>query len=126
MSFVLATSRRASLPFSDPILVHLVFVSVSPMSMRTSLTVSSWAWLSVGAAACVAVSALSQRPNFFSAALYVARSNACTMALWNAGVFATFLLGRLFQVIFFGPLRTIEVEVSCCSLSIWTTRVSSS
>jgi hypothetical protein len=81
------------------------------MAMRTTFTVSGWAWISVGAAACVALSALSQRPNFFSAAVYVARSNACTMALWNAGVFSTFLVGRLLQAVFFGPLRTLEVEV---------------
>jgi hypothetical protein len=88
------------------------------MAMRTSLTVSGWAWISVGAATCVALSALSQRPNFFSAAVYVARSNACTMALWNAGVFATFLFGRLLQAVFFGPLRTLEVEV--CMLFVVT------
>ena len=81
-------------------------------------------------ASYVVLSAFRQRSNFFSAAVYLSKSNACMMVcdsiqeqselqlihsayqiLWNLGVFITILFGRALQSIFFGPLRLLEVEV---------------
>lgn len=57
------------------------------------------------------LNAFRQRPNFYSAAVYLSKSSACKMVLWNQAVFQTILLGKVFQKVFFGNLRMIEVEV---------------
>ncbi|KAK9244742.1 hypothetical protein V1506DRAFT_540480 [Lipomyces tetrasporus] len=61
-------------------------------------------------ATAVLVSAFQRRPNFYSACVYLAQSNACLMVLANTGIFMTVLLGRIVQTILFGPLRVIELE----------------
>ncbi|GAA6061476.1 hypothetical protein JCM10212_002555 [Sporobolomyces blumeae] len=56
------------------------------------------------------VNAFRQRSNFYAAAVYLSKSNACMMILWNQGIFQTILFGKLLQAIFLGELRLIEVE----------------
>ncbi|ORY89354.1 hypothetical protein BCR35DRAFT_300503 [Leucosporidium creatinivorum] len=56
------------------------------------------------------VNAFRVRSNFYSAAVYLSKSNACMMILWNQGIYQTVLFGKLMQAIFFGELRMIEVE----------------
>ncbi|KAM0750435.1 hypothetical protein T439DRAFT_314824 [Meredithblackwellia eburnea MCA 4105] len=56
------------------------------------------------------VHAFRQRSNFYSAAVYLSKSNACMMILWNQGIYQTVLFGKLLQTVFFGELRMIEVE----------------
>ncbi|GAA5850341.1 hypothetical protein JCM8547_001839 [Rhodosporidiobolus lusitaniae] len=56
------------------------------------------------------VNAFRQRSNFYAAAVYLSKSNACMMILWNQGIFQTILLGKVLQAIFLGELRLIEIE----------------
>ncbi|KAK4053969.1 E3 ubiquitin-protein ligase hrd1 [Microbotryomycetes sp. JL221] len=56
------------------------------------------------------INAFRVRSNFYSAAVYLSKSNACMMIMWNQGIYQTVLLGKLVQLIFFGELRMIEVE----------------
>jgi E3 ubiquitin-protein ligase synoviolin len=89
------------------------------------------------------INAFRQRSNFYAAAVYLSKSNACMMVsallpslqtlnaemksvtslfnvfslsslqiLWNQAIYQTVLFGKLLQIIFFGELRLIEVEVS--------------
>lgn len=64
--------------------------------------------LSTSLAAAVILTAFQQRPNFYSACVYLSQSNASLMCLTNMGVFLTILLGHITQRIFFGHLRAIE------------------
>lgn len=79
------------------------------------------------------LNAFRQRSNFYAAAVYLSKSNACMMVrplplsphdptrrvltlharqiLWNQGIFQTVMLGKLLQAVFLGELRLIEVEV---------------
>ncbi|BGO91614.1 hypothetical protein NBRC10512_008061 [Rhodotorula toruloides] len=56
------------------------------------------------------LNAFRQRSNFYAAAVYLSKSNACMMILWNQGIFQTVMLGKLLQAVFLGELRLIEVE----------------
>ncbi|GAA5965387.1 hypothetical protein JCM3765_004880 [Sporobolomyces pararoseus] len=56
------------------------------------------------------INAFRQRSNFYAAAVYLSKSNACMMILWNQAIYQTVLFGKLLQIIFFGELRLIEVE----------------
>ncbi|KAG0300723.1 E3 ubiquitin-protein ligase hrd1 [Dissophora globulifera] len=58
----------------------------------------------------VIASAFAQRSNFYAACIYLYRSNACMMIILNLGLFLTIIMGQLVQAIFFGNLRTLEVE----------------
>ncbi|KAI7822709.1 hypothetical protein BC939DRAFT_397766 [Gamsiella multidivaricata] len=58
----------------------------------------------------VIASAFAQRSNFYAACIYLYRSNACMMIILNLGLFLTIIAGQLVQIIFFGNLRTLEVE----------------
>ncbi|KAG0199811.1 E3 ubiquitin-protein ligase hrd1 [Mortierella sp. GBA30] len=58
----------------------------------------------------VIASAFAQRSNFYAACIYLYKSNACMMILLNLGLFLTIIAGQLVQIIFFGNLRTLEVE----------------
>ena len=64
--------------------------------------------LSTSLATAVILMAFQQRPNFYSACVYLSQSNACLMILTNMGVFLTILLGFSVQKLFFGHLRAIE------------------
>jgi hypothetical protein len=64
--------------------------------------------ISSSLAGSVILGAFQQRPNFYSACVYLSQSNACLMILTNMGVFLTILLGFTVQKVFFGNLRAIE------------------
>ncbi|KAL1301727.1 hypothetical protein AAFC00_005932 [Neodothiora populina] len=67
-----------------------------------------------GTSALVAAGALlkafHQRPNFYSATVYLSQSNACVLILTNLALVGacTFIYGL--QRLFYGPLRQIEIE----------------
>ncbi|GAA6042125.1 hypothetical protein JCM8097_003119 [Rhodosporidiobolus ruineniae] len=56
------------------------------------------------------VNAFRQRSSFYAAAVYLSKSNACMMILWNQGIYQTVLFGKLLQTLFLGDLRLIEIE----------------
>ncbi|KAF9904941.1 E3 ubiquitin-protein ligase hrd1 [Linnemannia zychae] len=58
----------------------------------------------------VIASAFAQRSNFYSACIYLYKSNACMMIILNLGLFLTIIAGQLVLMIFFGKLRALEVE----------------
>ncbi|KAF9106530.1 E3 ubiquitin-protein ligase hrd1 [Mortierella sp. AM989] len=66
--------------------------------------------VSAALAGGVIASAFAQRSNFYAACIYLSRSNACMMIILNLGLFLTIITGQLVQMIFFGNLRTLEVE----------------
>ncbi|WAQ88634.1 hypothetical protein PtA15_10A53 [Puccinia triticina] len=59
---------------------------------------------------CAVLAAFRQRANFYAAAVYLSKSNACMMILCNFGIFCTILLAKALQSIFFGQLRLAEIE----------------
>ncbi|KAF9931793.1 E3 ubiquitin-protein ligase hrd1 [Linnemannia zychae] len=61
-------------------------------------------------AGAVIASAFAQRSNFYSACIYLYKSNACMMIILNLGLFLTIIAGQLVLMIFFGKLRALEVE----------------
>ncbi|BGP48272.1 E3 ubiquitin-protein ligase hrd1 [Rhodotorula kratochvilovae] len=71
---------------------------------------ATWGAVSTTLALWTVVSAFRQRSNFYAAAVYLSKSNACMMILWNQALFHTVLFGKVLQAIFFGELRLIEVE----------------
>ncbi|GJN90576.1 hypothetical protein Rhopal_003588-T1 [Rhodotorula paludigena] len=71
---------------------------------------AAWGAGSTVLAAWTVLSAFRQRSNFYAAAVYLSKSNACMMILWNQALFHTVLLGKALQAIFFGELRLIETE----------------
>ncbi|KAG0342850.1 E3 ubiquitin-protein ligase hrd1 [Podila humilis] len=66
--------------------------------------------ISAALAGCVIATAFAQRSNFYAACIYLYKSNACMMIILNLGLFLTIIAGQLVQMIFFGNLRTLEVE----------------
>ncbi|CAO3569066.1 unnamed protein product [Mortierella alpina] len=66
--------------------------------------------ISTALAGGVIASAFAQRSNFYAACIYLYKSNACPMIILNLGLFLTIIAGHLVQIIFFGNLRTLEVE----------------
>ncbi|KAI5789404.1 hypothetical protein FPQ18DRAFT_368008 [Pyronema domesticum] len=58
----------------------------------------------------VVLSAFNQRANFYSACVYLAQSNACLMVLTNILIFFSIVFGHVLQLMFYGPLRAMEVE----------------
>lgn len=58
----------------------------------------------------VIISAFNQRANFYSACVHLAQSNACLMVLTNLLLLLSILFGHALQLIFYGPLRTPEIE----------------
>ncbi|KAF9571936.1 E3 ubiquitin-protein ligase hrd1 [Mortierella alpina] len=66
--------------------------------------------ISTALAGGVIASAFAQRSNFYAACIYLYKSNACLMIILNLGLFLTIIAGHLVQIVFFGNLRTLEVE----------------
>ncbi|KAG0095077.1 E3 ubiquitin-protein ligase hrd1 [Podila epicladia] len=66
--------------------------------------------ISAALAGGVIASSFAQRSNFYAACVYLYQSNACMMVILNLGMFLTIIAGQLVQMIFFGNLRTLEVE----------------
>ncbi|GAA96959.1 uncharacterized protein L969DRAFT_79208 [Mixia osmundae IAM 14324] len=55
-------------------------------------------------------SAFRTRSNFYSAAVFLGQSHASILILWNFGLFFAIMLAKLVQAVFFGTLRSIELE----------------
>jgi hypothetical protein len=68
--------------------------------------------LSLSSFLLTTTSALSSRPNFYSAAIHLGRSSASLMVLANFGVWCGVILGIGIKKVFFGRLRGVEYEVS--------------
>ncbi|GIZ38198.1 hypothetical protein CKM354_000162100 [Cercospora kikuchii] len=63
----------------------------------------------LAAAACL-LKAFSQRPNFYSATVYLSQSNACLLILTNLMLLLSTSFLYLLQRLLYGPLRPIEIE----------------
>ncbi|EXJ78311.1 hypothetical protein A1O3_09472 [Capronia epimyces CBS 606.96] len=81
-----------------------------PARMRMRMRWTAYTGVSTALAAGVILKALAQRPNFYSAAVYLSQSSANLMVLTNLlfVVACTFLLGL--QKLLYGNLRPIEIE----------------
>ncbi|KIO16298.1 hypothetical protein M407DRAFT_34051 [Tulasnella calospora MUT 4182] len=71
---------------------------------------SVYAACSTALVGMVVFNAFRKHSNFYSIAVYLAKSNGSVMVLANFGLLLTLLLGNLFRMVFFGPLRPMEVE----------------
>ncbi|KAI5361497.1 Putative Zinc finger, RING-type [Septoria linicola] len=69
-----------------------------------------YAGASTFAAAACLLKAFSQRPNFYSATVYLSQSNACLLILTNLLLLLSTSFLYLLQRLLFGPLRPIEIE----------------
>ncbi|OAP63585.1 hypothetical protein AYL99_02812 [Fonsecaea erecta] len=80
------------------------------MPVRMRMRWTAYAGVSTALAAGVILKALAQRPNFYSAAVYLSQSSANLMILTNLlfVIACTFLLGL--QKLLYGNLRPIEIE----------------
>ena len=75
-----------------------------------SMRLQAYFGASTAAAACCLLKAFHQRPNFYSATVYLSQSNACLLILTNLllVLVCTFLYGL--QRLLYGPIRPIEME----------------
>ncbi|KIX98793.1 uncharacterized protein Z520_05254 [Fonsecaea multimorphosa CBS 102226] len=80
------------------------------MPVRMRMRWTAYAGVSTALATGVILKALAQRPNFYSAAVYLSQSSANLMILTNLlfVIACTFLLGL--QKLLYGNLRPIEIE----------------
>ncbi|KAL2356081.1 hypothetical protein BJ546DRAFT_1059498 [Cryomyces antarcticus] len=74
------------------------------------MRLAAYAGTSVGLAAAVVLRAFHQRPNFYSASVYLSQSNACLGILANLALLCTAGFFYGLQRLFYGPLRLIETE----------------
>ncbi|PWY98792.1 hypothetical protein BCV70DRAFT_201584 [Testicularia cyperi] len=65
---------------------------------------------STGSALGVVFRAFRERSNFYSATIFLGRSNGCLLVLLNFLLCLALLFGRILQQVFFGALRPIEIE----------------
>ncbi|CAN6674421.1 hypothetical protein TRVA0_053S00540 [Trichomonascus vanleenenianus] len=70
----------------------------------------AYAGISAVLSTLVIAFALIERPNFYSACVAIAQSNARILVLLNTMAIAAFSLGRFLQVLCFGDLRALEME----------------
>ncbi len=69
-----------------------------------------YAGASTAAAAACLLKAFHQRPNFYSATVYLSQSNACLLILTNLLIVLACSTFYALQRILYGPLRPIEIE----------------
>lgn len=74
------------------------------------MRIAYYAGASTAAAAACLVKAFSQRPNFYSATVYLSQSNACLLMLTNLLLVLAFGFMCALQRLLYGPLRPIEIE----------------
>ncbi|KAF1808460.1 hypothetical protein P152DRAFT_477249 [Eremomyces bilateralis CBS 781.70] len=74
------------------------------------ISLKTYAAVSTVLAAGVVVKAFHERPNFYSASVYLAQSNACLMILTNVLLLCIYGVMSSLQKLLFGPLRHIERE----------------
>lgn len=80
------------------------------LSPFTTQRIALYGTASTFAALGVIARAFRQRSNFYAATVWLARSNGSMLILLNFAIFMTFIFGKIVQAIFFGQLRSIEVE----------------
>ena len=71
---------------------------------------AAYAGASTALAVGVVLHAFNQRPNFYSATVYLAQSQACRIVLLNLVLLSTYTILRALQKALYGPLRAIERE----------------
>ena len=59
----------------------------------------------------VVANAFFQREQFYLACVYITRSNANLLILYNMALVFVLMAGKVFRRVFFGQLRAMEVEV---------------
>ncbi|KAI0305634.1 hypothetical protein B0F90DRAFT_1808856 [Multifurca ochricompacta] len=92
----MADSLRPRLQsFAGSILSHRIFLYTFASTLAVSTTV---------------INALQNHSNFYSVVVYLSKSGASVLVLANFGLLLALMCGRLFQHIFFGSLRAVEVE----------------
>jgi hypothetical protein len=123
-------SHSSSLPPAPPSNPPIVKMArVGRLTLYGFISTSLFLW--------TVLNAFRQRSNFYAAAVYLSKSNACVMVrpslvlpplepmrrrvrslcspllqiLWNQVIYQTVLLGKVMQAVFLGELRLIEVEV---------------
>ncbi|TKA72874.1 hypothetical protein B0A55_06649 [Friedmanniomyces simplex] len=69
-----------------------------------------YAGASTAAAAACLLKAFHQRPNFYSATVYLSQSNACLLILTNLLIVLACSTFYALQRVLYGPLRPIEIE----------------
>lgn len=69
-----------------------------------------YAGVSAAAAAACLLKAFHQRPNFYSATVYLSQSNACLLILTNLLLVLACSFMYALQRLLYGPLRPIEIE----------------
>ncbi|KZP34269.1 hypothetical protein FIBSPDRAFT_923812 [Athelia psychrophila] len=87
--------RRPRIPISASLSSHRILL----YSVVSALAVSA-----------AIANALKNHSNFYSVAIYLSRSNRSVLVLANFALLIALVFGRVFQQIFFGPLRPTEVE----------------
>lgn len=74
------------------------------------MRVAYYAGVSGAAAAACLLKAFHQRPNFYSATVYLSQSNACLLILTNLLLVVACSFMYALQRLLYGPLRPIEIE----------------
>ncbi|KAF9638265.1 Zinc finger RING-type protein [Lasiodiplodia theobromae] len=74
------------------------------------MRIAAYVGTSVALAASVLLRAAYERPNFYSACVYLSQSNACLMILTNLVLLLTASFMYALQRLLYGPLRPMEVE----------------
>ncbi|GAB7344676.1 hypothetical protein MBLNU457_3157t1 [Dothideomycetes sp. NU457] len=74
------------------------------------MRLAAYAGTSALLAAGALLKAFNQRPNFYSATVYLSQSNACVLILTNVALVTTVSFIYGLQRLLYGPLRPIEIE----------------
>ncbi|KEQ77370.1 hypothetical protein M436DRAFT_36366 [Aureobasidium namibiae CBS 147.97] len=74
------------------------------------MRLAAYAGTSALVAAGALLKAFHQRPNFYSATVYLSQSNACVLILTNLALVTACTFIYALQRLFYGPLRPIEIE----------------
>ncbi|KAF4548611.1 RING-H2 zinc finger domain-containing protein 2 [Elsinoe fawcettii] len=74
------------------------------------MRLAAYAGTSAALAAGALIKAFSQRPNYYSATVYLAQSNACVLILTNLALVCTVSFIYGLQRLLYGRLRPIEIE----------------
>lgn len=90
--------------------MHKQNITDSTRQPSTNMRLAYYAGASTAAAAACLLKAFHQRPNFYSATVYLSQSNACLLILTNLLLVTacSFMFGL--QRLLYGPLRPIEME----------------
>lgn len=75
------------------------------------VTFTGYALVSVALAVAVVANAFRSHPQFYTACVYLSKSNMSIMILFNLLLLGAVIFSKFWQRVFFGRLRTIEVEV---------------